>query len=489
MVKRGIGIDVNTDYVCAVQIAQYEEHFQIEKVFRGQTRRASDSLSGKLENLLSQEGFDRNAAIAASLPAGNVFFHTAKAESAQIEKLPRLDKSLFKYKFPLEPEDTIVQACSYQQEKDNNYSVLLAATSRKKLYEILNDFTKARVEPQLVDAPTFGIYSTVAVNHPEINTEQAVIIYLDKGHIILIAVSKGEVKFVRNIPLSLGSDDSVDSVEQESADQLVKEIKATHRKAFSGEAGENTRLYLTNNKPYTDELKRQLEDNLNSQVNIINPFAKIKVCPECKDAQNIQIAEGLALRQLSTEASDGVNFLRAENLNDEAPAKFKKDLTVCGLLILAIGIMALIGLFVKKSVLESQYNQLEAETKQVFRNTLPEETKLVAPLVQLEQNLKSLRKDYLLLTEGGFNLSPMKSLHIISTSIPPDTNIKINDMLITADSIRITGTAESFESVYTWKDILQQMPEFSNVRVNNNSMDTENESVYFTILASSVSQE
>jgi Tfp pilus assembly protein PilN len=78
-------------------------------------------------------------------------------------------------------------------------------------------------------------------------------------------------------------------------------------------------------------------------------------------------------------------------------------------------------------------------------------------------------------------LGPFEVLHAITTSIPAEANININSMLITTESVRLTGTSQSFESVYNWQRSLEKIQGFSNMDVQNIRREPESQLVHFTM--------
>ena len=65
--NRSIGIDMGSSYVCAVQVARTQEHFEVEKVFCAKTRRSTDSRPQILRSLTEQQGFYNLADVAVSV--------------------------------------------------------------------------------------------------------------------------------------------------------------------------------------------------------------------------------------------------------------------------------------------------------------------------------------------------------------------------------------------------------------------------------------
>lgn len=122
----------------------------------------------------------------------------------------------------------------------------------------------------------------------------------------------------------------------------------------------------------------------------------------------------------------------------------------------------------KLSSLEANCTQLKNEISDVFHKALPEEQNVVSPLAQLEQKITSFGKDYQIFTSFHPNSSsPLEILRCISASVPPQVDVKVNDLLIAADTVRITGTSDSFESVYKWQQRLREVPDFSAVEVKD----------------------
>jgi hypothetical protein len=143
------------------------------------------------------------------------------------------------------------------------------------------------------------------------------------------------------------------------------------------------------------------------------------------------------------------------------------------------------------SQLETKYARVKNEIRESFQMALPQEENIVNPLVQLGQKLQSLKQDYALLGPiSSVGTAPLEVLHVITTSTPPEVDISLDDMLITTESVRLTGTSESFESVYNWQRLLQGVPQFSTVDVGQDTQrEPEGGQVRFTVLVSFATKE
>ena len=229
-----------------------------------------------------------------------------------------------------------------------------------------------------------------------------------------------------------------------------------------------------------------LKEKLNCQIAVVDPYAEIKNPSEYKYDPAICIAEGLALRLLAPEKTTGINFLEADNSNITPALDMKKEFVIYAILAAAITIVSLGGLFMRLSHLETKYSQIKNEIREIFQRTLPEETNIVNPIAQLEQKLKALRKDYRLFASfSPASLSPLEVLRRITVNTPQQENAKIDNLFITAESIRLTGSCNSFESVYEWQRLLRELPEITTVDMQDAQREPDSGAVHFTMLISS----
>ena len=503
MIKRCIGIDIGSSCLRAVQVSRTGKDFHIEKVFSIQTRRGSDSALEILRSLTSKHGFDRRADVAVSMPSDTVFFRNLETDFAGLEQIRGLSKrdpkhekehpqtqSVLEHNFPIEPDEIVAQVCSYRQPSDDKYSVLVAAVKRTSLHERINTLAEAKMPHNLVEAAIFAVHSAIAVNHPEIMTGKAIIAYIDESHLNLAVTENNSILIVRNIPIVSCSSHSVDSAQGQIAEVFSREIEITWQKVFGGAIQQDTKIYLVSRVSVSNDLEATVKESLPCQTTIVDSYAKVECSTQGNGDAEICLAEGLALRVLVPDRTAGTNFREADTANVKPTLKPKKELITCAILVAAIAVVSLLGLFMRLSHLERKYAHIKNEITQVFQAALPRENNIVSPLVQLEQELKSLREDYLLFASfSPTNLRPLEILRSITMNRPSQGNIKIDDLLITSKSVRLNGTCDSFESVYQWQRLLREIPGFTLVDVQDVQKEPKSGAVHFTMVVSSVISE
>ena len=482
MVKRCIGIDIGSSHLHAVQLSRTNGQVHLEKVFNTPMRRRKDSPSDILKTLIKQQGFDRRANVAIAMPNDAVFFRCVQTDSAAAGQMREPGKFALEHNFPIQPDEIITQECSRRQLPDEKYSVLIAAAAETSLRERLNLFIGTKIHPKLVETAIFAVHSTIAVNHPEVSSGTAIIAYIDESYLTLAVTRENNILIVRNIPIVSSSENNIDTVHEKLAELLSREVEITWQRVFGTEIEEGCKIYVAATDRICEAFKAIIEENLNCQITVVDPYAKVKKPQEHKSDATACVAEGLALRLLAPEKTKGINFLEADNSNIKPALNLKKELVICAILAAAIAAVSLSGLFVRLSHLETKYTQVKNEIREIFQRTLPEETNIVNPLAQLEQKLQSLRRNYTLFSSvSAARLGPFEVLHAITTSIPAEANININSMLITTESVRLTGTSQSFESVYNWQRSLEKIQDFSDMDVQNIRREPESQLVHFTM--------
>jgi Tfp pilus assembly protein PilN len=503
MVKRCIGIDIGSSCLRAVQVSRTGEHFNIEKVFSIQTRRDSDSPPEILRSLTSKYGFDRRADVAISMPNDAVFYRNLEIDVTGLEQICGLSKrdpkrkkesatggqtqSVLEHNFPIEPDEIVAQVCSYHQPSDDKYSILVAAVKRASLHERMNILAEAKMHPNLVEAAIFAVHSAITVNHPEIMTGQAIIAYVDESYLTLAVTENNNILIVRNIPIVSNSDNNVDLTQEQTAEVLSREVEITWQKVFERAIQEDTKIYLVSRGNVSNDLEATIAANLPCQTSVVDSYEKVECSTQGDGDTEISLAKGLALRVLVPDRTAGINFREADASNVKPTLDLKREFITCAILIAVIAVVSMLGLFVRLSYLERKYAHIKNEITQVFQAALPEEKNIVSPLTQLEQELQSLREDYRLFAPlAPTDSRPLEVLRSITLNTPSQGNVKIDDLLITTESVRLNGTCDSFESVYQWQRLLQEIPGFALVDVQDVQKEPKSGAVHFIIVVSSV---
>lgn len=447
-----------------------------------QTRRSTDSLPAIVHSLISERGFDRRADIAISLPHHSFFFADIETDAVGLEKLRQADTASLKDRFPILADDMITQVCSAVRFGNGKHSVLVAATSGESLREELQRLRESKVRPVRVETPVTAAHAAVVVNHPDATRGLATILYVDESTVNLAVTHDRGILFVRNIPLFSAADQEPELLVDQTAEIIGQEVEITWKRLFGDGPDAGLRIFLIASREIAVPLASAIREKIEGQIIPVNPCAKVTRSEGQGADSPYSIAVGLALRTLQPREIHQVNFLDAYHARVPSHLMIAKQLKVCAALAAAAVAVWVIGLFLQLSSLESELVRLKEQAEQVFRQAVPEETTIVNPTVQLQQKLDSFHEEFELST--CFNPgrpAPLEILYALSRQTPARGSLKLQDVLIAADSVRIMGSCDSFATLSEWQRLLEQIPGLRIDDIPTTEKDAESGKVHFTI--------
>ena len=342
----------------------------------------------------------------------------------------------------------------------------------------------------VIDVADFAIYAAVAQNHPGIKMGRAILIYIAASHVALVVTEGRDILMVRHVPMAGGPGDRDEADAQRMADVLSGEAEIVWERLFDEGLEDGTRVYLAGSGGASAALSSAIEENLQCQTIVVNPLARMLLKDLHRVPSDLLVAEGLAIRALTPEETAGVNFLEAAPAAVKPELNVKRQVALCAALGVAIVVVSLTGLLLRWHRLENQYAAVKSEMTALFQRTLPDEKNIVNPVVQLDQRLQALRKDYAVFgSVAGTSAGPLDVLQAIAAHTPLELKIRLDDVQVTAQSIRLTGTSDSFESVYHWQDLLAAALHSSTVDVRDVRREPDSQTVHFVLSASITEEE
>jgi len=456
--KRCIGIDIGRVHVHAVQIGRTPEGIRIEKGIGIQTRRSTDSLVRVLHSLTHEHGFDPHAQIAVSLPHQTFFFADVETDPAQMAAIQAGDTASLKDCFPIPAEDVIARICSVLPAKGGNRSLLVAAASCQSLCEQLKTLREAGIEPASVDTPTTAAHATIMASHPEAATGQAVMLYVDESTLSIAILCDGNIIFVRNLPMFSDDNQDTRTLVQQTADIVAEEIEITWRRLFGKASEAGLRIFLIASRRMAESLASGVAEKIDCRIIAIDPYAGVAKAEAIEADFSLCVAEGLARQSLQPRTSQAVDFLAAYRARTRPAIQPRRELAICGGLAAAAAVVWAIGLFIQMASLESRYENLKEQETAIFQRVAPDEQTIVNPAAQLQQRLDILRQDAEMFT--CFNpgrLAPLEVLSTLSRQMP-GRGLQLHDVLIAGDTVRISGSCDSFATFSEWQRTLEKTP-------------------------------
>ncbi|KPK76929.1 MAG: hypothetical protein AMJ79_04990 [Phycisphaerae bacterium SM23_30] len=483
MTKRCIGIDFDSSEMRAVQVARRGDQFRLEKVHRSPLRRKSDLAPDSLRSLVRRHGFHRRAAAAVSLSNYALFFHHINTASDSPTPVSMKDD------FPVSGPQTIIERYPIQDPSHHEHSALMIAATRIPLKQQVELLQKVQIRCELAEAPVFALHAAVTANHPEFAAGVGIIIYQGDSHIIIAVTQNKNVLTARNITYAPQTDTSENSAPPPESAALLREIEITWRSVFAEKIPEKTPVVLAGRISGKEDLQNILQQKLLCRTIVFNPSQQVDCTDPSQLTPELCIAEGLALRALSPHKTAGANFIKAGKETRQKKTNLKKQLYLAMILISAVAAAWLAGLTARKTYLENQYANIKKQITQTFGQTLPEENIIgdeLAQLAQLDVHLKSLQSRYAKLAPlADRTLAPLEVLHLITINTP-NRLVRIDELWIDPQTIRLAAYCDSFASLDEWHKRLLKIPQFNSVEVQDRRKISDQ--VHFMVIISLISE-
>jgi type II secretion system protein L len=168
---------------------------------------------------------------------------------------------------------------------------------------------------------------------------------------------------------------------------------------------------------------------------------------------------------------DDMNFRSGDfayHLADEGARRRRRTVIIAGA-VAALLLIANIG--VKFSIVRSGYGKLDAEIKEVYRQTFPDGKPSADPVRQMRDKLNEAKKRFGVLGSGTSALDVMK---VVTDGIPKEVRVGFTEFVLEGDRLKLQGEASSFEAVDKIKAELQKSPLFTDVAVQDTRMGVDN---------------
>jgi len=480
-VKRSIGIDISKNKIMVVQLYHGRgklslERIHVQQIPNGTLAKESSAveLQTAIKAAISKGEFDTRVPVAVAMPYGRVFFHNFRTGLSSNKDVQRLLNFELEDDFPIHFDDLVADICNYRESKEKIREFLVGAVSRSELQGWAKTLREAGVECSIVSADVCALHTVAALNHEMINNALSLIIYVDDCRTILAVSKKNGLICVRYFNYVGGTENIVPL--------LRREIELTLRAISSSHIPVPSRILLSGANELVQALSKELPKEFDSEVVILNPFNQIKCSPQQQMDGEPVIALGLALIG-ANKNREVLDFLAADTVKANQTQKTKRSVLVSGFLILAIGLLSVVHLFIQLNALENEHQRIKQEIREVFVQTLPEEKKIVNEFAQMTEKLEALKAEYNTLANEIRDRAPsLRVLQHISEKITHDQNVSISSISITAESVRMSGTAPSFESVDKVVRILSQISEFGTVELRTIDKDPTSDKVRFSLL-------
>lgn len=340
--------------------------------------------------------------------------------------------------------------------REDDYEVDAVVVNKREVDDLLAHFPEPEQNPRRIDLFPFALL-------PVLDEQDGILIYCRRLEVVVALVYDGEIWDYRLLPgtSELNEDEVFDFIANQVS-QLENAIGHEGLPLWVIGAGVTEPLLINLYK--TDRtILTPAEDILGTEVPHEMAPAALLALSEMREAKK----------------TTQLNFRQGEFSARGQLENFRTKLVVVGLLLLLVIVGGALTMHLGYLQKTREEQQLKQQISGVFHQIMPANSTLVDVPLQLEGQLNDLQKQVQFFGLGGHGAATV--LQGLSNSIDRDLRVDLKEYNYNSDEVRLSGNADSFESVNLIAEQLRTNHLFNHVEIVNAKLATDNSQVDFEL--------
>jgi type II secretory pathway component PulL len=355
--------------------------------------------------------------------------------------------------------------------------IVAAMISREELATYLSVLHAAGINPRSIGISGFSSALVIA----EGLAENFLLIDIGTRWASLFVVRDRQVTLVRSLALfpEIAGRTELDSVFVQNVKQTVQALRLLHTD------NSNFKTYLTGSELLMQNASAVLPPVLDGvTINVFRasdqPLTKIE--PEIQGLYQPELMDRILTHVLKDgKKSGGFNF-RKDDFRKKKSLREYRELLLKIALPLSLFIVSAIGYAAYTySTLSVEQERIRQAITDVFQETLPEVTRIVNPVQQLQVKNNEIKATYRPSGASGAGSTVVELLAELSARIPEKYAVKVVRLVADMDTIRMKAVTGDFNTVDNVQKDLARSPYFSEVVISSANQSTQGDEVNFEL--------
>jgi general secretion pathway protein L len=481
MSRKYLGLDIQEDALCAVLMESGLKSRDINSCiripfpgsgsFQDEMHQAFNTLMGKmaLEDCTS----------VLSIPIDKVTCRNMQVPFSDLKKIRQVLPFELEPLLPFPVEDLVID---FQKIATTGESakVLTIVAQGSKLKPFLETTGAYHIDPEtlLPGAYATGARLAESADMPE----NWLLLDIHQERCSLLVIYARKICLMRTFPISLSAPDA--------SGAICRQIQQTMAGLDSILGKDDIQtdylpsiILLTGPGADNDLIPNHVSEVLELPVSILNLFEKIDK-KETMDTGVFphQMNNALACALLAAEGLRGGLNLRQGSLAPKSRFfEYKQAILRTGALAAIAILFAFGNLMAEILILEKEAARLNHQMITLFKSVLPNTHAIVEPVHQLQVEIEELKKKAFAAADTNSYLPAIDLLFNLSQDIPASIDVRFTKLVMGDQSILISGTTDSFNSVNEMKGRLEKNSLFKIVKINSADMEQTEKRVRFKI--------
>ena len=360
-----------------------------------------------------------------------------------------------KSQLPISLEEHLISFLPPRAREDD-YDVDAVVVNKREVDELLTHFPDPEQNPRRIDLFPFALL-------PILGEQDGILIYCRRLEVVVALVYDGIIWDYRLLPGTSELD------EEEIFDFIANQVSQLENTI----GHEGLPLWVTG-AGVTEELLVILYKTDRTILTPAEDIFGVDVSYEMAPAALLALAE-----MRGAKKSVELNFRQGEFSARGQLEIFRTKLVAVALLLLLVIVGGALTMHLGYLQKTREEHRLKQQMTGVFHQVMPAGATLVDVPLQLESQLQDLQKQVQLFGLGGHGAATV--LQGLSRSIDQDIRVDIQEVNYNSDEVRLSGNADSFESVDQIAEKLRVNSLFSQVEIVDAKLATDNTQVDFEL--------
>jgi len=485
-----LGLDINEDYITAVQIVTGLKGLHISSCSSIMINKDTHP-DNALAELSQQMDLKSNTCIA-SISGGNISYQNLIMPFNDPKKIKQTLPFEMETLIPFPIDDVVID---FNIVKTSDQSEILAMSARKALISgYLETLQPFGISPALIDVRPvpIALWLLSQADTPD----NGLVIDIGLKRIAVMLFVERRIALIRNTSLveeieSISPSINIDAPAGEKIDTISKslrlDVKNTLRSFYL-----QMKRDIKPEKAFISGIGSRHPGVIDILADLLGiPVEKIDISKDKRIHMDENIAAlwdpdlmdgalSLAVREI--KKGHGFNLRKGEFGVKKNFFKTVKELRKAGIAVIIIFLFLLLDLGADYYLVKKRYVAAEQQCAEVFRQSFPGTKDVKDPIKQLNKKIDELKKSAVTLP-GDIN-KDQKVLDLIkdiSQRLPKTLDIDVANMVIDTETIRISGETDSFNTVNNLKSDLEPSPYFSDVTIMPAKLDKTGKRVEFEL--------
>jgi len=487
-----LGIDIDSDSITAVLVEGGLRGYTIAGC--GKTTIGGDrGLDGGLAALSEQMDLKADTSIC-SVPAEQISYRNIHMPFKDRKKIQQAIGFEVETMAPFPIETLIVDFTTVDQLDQSE--VLTASIRRNLISDYLDHLQAHGVDPGLMDIR--GVPMTLWLLKQDNMPNSGLLLDIGRTKNTMVLFLKKRISLIRAFPFSDDhtahalANQQAEPLEESPTDEKIESLFASLSKdvqytihAFGGwrkAVIEPEKAFITGEGSLCPGVESILEKTLHMPVEKIN-VAKAANVDMNEDIDRVwapaTMDNALALALRDTKRGIGFNFRTGEFEVKKRYIGLRKLMRNAAVLLAIIISLLLADLGTEYYFLKKRYMMLDSQISEIFKQTLPDVTRIVDPVQQLKAKINELKSSDLSLPGIGRKEKVLDLLQDLSLRIPASLDVKVLSMVVDPETVQIRGETDTFNTVDTIKKGLEPSVYFNEVTISSANLDRSGKRVQF----------